>query len=671
MEITFGIWKLTLKNSLNPYALLTKNLYLVKFKIAMKKIYLVLFIGFFAFSTNAQNLLEDYKKQYPDFNELVVNDNQSYDFSIENNKLKVIQNNQYESIILTENGIQNNKESFTYSELVKLLGYEAYSVINDNGREKKIKVTQTNEIQSGQSSVFYDDVKERQLIFPNLEAGSKKVYNYQTEFVDPYLLHKFIFGSNLPIKSSTLEIKTEKDINIGYKIFNDESNSIVFSKTEKKGKWIYKWTQKEIKPVKFESNSPGYLYLVPHINIYIKDYTIDGKKVDILDDVNKLYTYYKSFTKNLNQTEDPTLKAITLKITENQANDDDKMKSIFYWVKDNIKYVAFENGYEGFIPREASLICERKFGDCKDMASIITAMAKYANVKNVYISWIGTRDIPYSYNELATPAVDNHMIAVYKKGDEYVFLDATDKETIYGIPTAFIQGKEALYGDGENFKIIPVPIIPAEKNGINEQVKLAIEKDKLVGSGKLQFNGYNRSHILSRIGDATNKTRFEMIKSLVLKGNNKFNLKDFTEENIKDRDKPYQINYNFDLGNYIVRADKEIYINLFLEKPLEKTTIEKDRIAKFEFDFLTFINSQYEFEIPKNCTVKYLPKNFSLDNDYLKVDFVYEVKNNKIILNIQLKQKKLLLDKSDFEEWNKTIKNLKNNYTETLILLEK
>jgi transglutaminase-like putative cysteine protease len=640
-------------------------------KLSNKSFSCIVFCILFALNSNAQNSLEEYKKQYPDFNELVLNDIQSYDFSIENNKLKVLENNQYESLILTDNGIQNNKESFTYSELVKLLGYEAYSVINDNGRDKKIKVTQTNEIQSGQGSVFYDDVKERQLIFPNLEAGAKKVYNYQTELVDPFLLHKFLFGSNLPIKNSSLEIRTDKNINIGYKIFNDPSNAIEFSKTEKKGNWIYKWTLKEVKPVKFEANSPGFLYLIPHINVYIKDYTVNNQKVEVLGDIDKLYTYYRGFTKNLNQTEDPTLKAITLKITENLTTDDDKMKSIFYWVKDNIKYIAFENGYEGFIPREASLICERKFGDCKDMASIISAMAKYAKVENVKVSWIGTREIPYSYNELPIPAIDNHMIAVYKKGEKYIFLDATDKETIYGIPTAFIQGKEALYGDGENFKIIPVPIVPAETNEINEQVKFAIDKDKLVGSGKVQFNGYSRSHILMRIGDATNKTRFEMIKSLVLKGNNKFNLKDFTEENLKDRDKPYQISYNFDLGNYIVKADKEIYINLFLDKPFEKLIIEKDRIDKFEFDYLTFVNSQYEMEIPKNCTVKYLPKNFTLDNNYVKANFVYEVKNNKITLTIQLQQKKLMLDKSDFEPWNKTIKELKNNYTDTLILLEK
>lgn len=631
----------------------------------------VVFCGIVSTSITAQKNFQDYKKLYPDYNELVINDIQSYDFSIENKKLKIIQDNYYESIILSENGIHNNKESFTYSELVKLKSYDAYTLINENGKEKKIKINQTSEVQSDRSSVFYDDVKQHQLLFPNLEAGAKKVYNYQTEFVDPFLLHKTIFGGGLPIQNSSLEIRTDKNITIGYEIFNDKNNLIEFSKTEKKGKWLYKWTLKDILPVKLEGNSPGYLYIIPHINVFIKEYTIDDKKTEVLGDTNKLYEYYKGFTKNLNKTDDATLKAIALDITANKLTDEDKIKSIFYWVKDNIKYIAFENGYEGFIPREASLICERKFGDCKDMASIISSMAKYANVNEVSISWIGTREIPYSYAQLATPAVDNHMIAVYKKGTEYIFLDATDKETKYGIPTAFIQGKEALLPDGDSFKIIPVPIVTSEINEINETVKLSLEKDKLVGSGKIQFNGYNRSNILSRIGDATNKTRFEMIKSLVLKGNNKFILKDFVEENIKDRDKPYLINYNFDIGNYIIKADKEIYINLFLDKIYDKLTIEKDRVSDFEFNFLTATNNVYEFTIPQNCTVKYVPKNFNLDNDYLKADFVYEVKNNKIVLKVVVQNKKLLLTQSDFEPWNESIKKIKSNYIETIILLEK
>ena len=385
-----------------------------------KKAIIALLIGLNSIGIYAQFTLQDYKKEFPDFNELVLLDYQGYDIFIENKKLKIIQNTSFESMILSENGIHNNQESFTYSELVKLLEYDAYSVINLNGKEKKIKVTQATEKNSRSSSVFFDDIKERQLIFPNLEAGAKKVYNYTREFVDPFLLHKYIFIGGFPIKNAKFEVKTDKNVTIGFKIFNDPNNLIEFKKTEIKGKIVYTWLLKNVKAHKSVSNSPGLLHSAPHIDIYVKDYTIDNKKTLVLDDVSLLHKYYQGFVTNLNKKECVDLKNITEDITKDKTSEEEKIKSIFYWVKDNIKYIAFENGYEGFIPRDANLVFERKFGDCKDMANIIVSMAHYANVKNVNLCWIGTREIPYSYSELATPAVDNHMIAAYKKENEYI-----------------------------------------------------------------------------------------------------------------------------------------------------------------------------------------------------------------------------------------------------------
>lgn len=639
--------------------------------LKLSKRTLLLLLVVLGVKSNAQTAFETYKKTYPDFNELILNDTKSYDISIENSKIKIIQDNFYESMILTENGINNNKESFAYSDLVKLMDYDAYTVITTNGKEKKIKVIQSNEKQSRDNSVFYNDVKERQLTFANLEAGAKKVYDYQIEYLDYHLLHTFIFGNNTPVINSTLEVKLDKDINLGFKVFNDPNNAIEFSKTEKKGKWIYKWTMRDIKPVKFEENSSGFLHIVPHINLYIKDYTVNNTKVEGLENIEKLYDYYKGFIKNLNQKEATELTNIAKEVTAGFTTDEEKVKAIFYWVKDNIKYIAFENGYEGFIPREGSLVFERKFGDCKDMASIINAMAKFANIKNVFIAWIGTREIPYSYHELATPAVDNHMIAVFKNGDKYVFLDATDRETRYGLPTGFIQGKEALVSENGNYKIIPVPIVTPKENEVTQFLKLSIANDKLLGGGNMVFNGYNRSELLAEIGDASNKSRFEMIKSVVIKGSNKFNLINYTEENIKDRDKPYIINFNFDLANYIIKIDKEIYVNLFLDRNIEKRIIEKDRESNYELDFLSHSEAIYELEIPKNYKVKYLPKNLSINNNLFEGEFAFEQKGNTVVLKAMINEKKILLEKADFDLWNETIQKIKSNYSESIILIEK
>lgn len=615
--------------------------------------------------------LAEYKKSYPDFNELIVNETRSYNLSIVKNKLEILQDNYQESMILAEPGIHHNEESFSYSDLIKVRSYEAYTAINANGREKKIKVTQANEKKYRNNGVFYDDIMEKQLIFPNLEIGARKIYRYQAEFTDPFLLHHFVFANGIPVKKAVFEVVADRDIEIGYKVFNDKQNLISFEKSEKKGKTIYRWTANNISPVKFEAGNPGMLYQVPHVNVYIKQYKIENNAHTILDDTPKLYAYYQGFVKDLNKTTDPQLEALAREVTAGKTSDPDKVKAVFYWVKDNIKYIAFENGYEGFIPREAAKVLERKFGDCKDMASIITAMCGYAGVKGVSLAWIGTREIPYSYEELATPSVDNHMIAAYKNGDNYVFLDATDKETRFGLPSAFIQGKEAMVDTGNGYQIVRVPTVPALSNSAAEKVTLKIEGERLVGSGKSSYNGHSRSHYLLQLGDATGKQRFEMVKSLVLKGSNKFQLGQYTEENLTDRDLPYVINYDFVLDNYLVKVDNELYVNLFLDRYFENSNQEPDRVSSFEFDFLNGQHTTYEMALPAGYKVQHVPANASIDNALMKAEMTYRQETGKLSLDVSFQLKKMLIEPADFALWNDTVKKLKAIYNETIILTKK
>jgi len=642
----------------------------MKYNNIKNKIWIFFFILTFQ-NIKSQDQLNDYLKQYIGHHELVISDFQRYEISVTKKKLQVLQDCAYESMILTDLGTKNTTESFTYSGLVPVKSYEAYTLKPNKGKDKKIPLHSTITKLAKDNSVFYNDVMERKLTYSDLEIGSKKVYQYQAEFLDPFLLHRHIFANNMPVKNSTLEVVTSNDVEIGFKIFNDPESKIVFKKEVQKNKIKYSWTLNDIKPLKYESNNPGFLHLAPHVVLYIKNYTIDDKKTELLGDVDLLYEYYKGFVKDLNQVEDASLKSKTLEIISELKTDEEKIKAIFYWVKDNIKYVAFENGYEGFIPREAKLVHERKFGDCKDMASIITEMAKYASIANVNLCWIGTRRIPYNYNQVATPAVDDHMIASIELNGKMIFLDATDNLTKFGLPSSFIQGKDALVRDENSYKIISVPVVKAKENITKDVVNLKLIDSKIIGDGQYSVDGLTRSYYLSQIGDATDKKRFELIKSLVEKGNNKFILNEFKEKNIENRDLPYEIEYKFELDNFAVNAGKEIYLNLFLDKPFEKNNIEKDRISKFEFDFLTGYKMEYVFEIPENKKLQSVPNNIQFQNDLMSFTSKYEIQEQTIKLIFTLETYKILLNPEDFQAWNDAIKNLKSVYNETIILTDK
>jgi len=618
---------------------------------------------------DGQNIA-DFKAKYPGQNELILKDKQTYRFSLYKEKPKIISDNYFESLILSEAGIQNTSESFSFSELVPLKSFDAYTIVNAKGKEKKIPINPPTEKSAENNSVFYSDVKEKKLTFNNLEIGSKKVYVYQSEFLDPYLLHRFMFANNLPVHEAELEVIADNDIKIGYKIFNDPNNEIKLTLSEGKSKTTYNWKRVENKPIKYEQNQPGYLHIAPHIVVYIKQYKSGKNTINVLGDTDLLYKYYKAFTESINKTEDPELKEIALDITKSMASDEDKIKAIFYWVKDNIKYVAFENGYEGFIPRDAKLVNARRFGDCKDMSSIITTMAKYAKIPNVNLCWIGIRRIPYSYHEIATPAVDDHMIATIDLQGKVVFLDATDKEAVFGLPTGFIQGKDAMIQRGDGFEIVKVPVVTPLENLRKESIKLTLDKTTIKGEGNISLYGINRSDFLNNIGDAAKNNRLEIIKSLVIKGNNKFLLKDYKENNVEDRDLPYIVDYQFTLENYVVSAANEYYLSMFFNKPFEQNTIKKDREAKYEFDFLYQKDFSVLLVLPIGMKVKKLPEDISADNALMAYNVQYRLEDNLLKLNFIIENKKLLLEPSDFELWNTNMQNLKSIYNENIVLTE-
>src|SRR5690606_29442469 len=112
-------------------------------------------------------------------------------------------------------------------------------------------------------------------------------------------------------------------------------------------------------------------------------------------------------------------KADVLKLTESAKTSEEKIKSIYYWVQDNIKYIAFEDGISGFRPDAAQNVLVNRYGDCKGMANLTKEMLKVAGF-DARLAWIGTNRIPYTY-ELPSLAVDNHMICVvYAEGREFI-----------------------------------------------------------------------------------------------------------------------------------------------------------------------------------------------------------------------------------------------------------
>jgi len=631
----------------------------------------LVFIMFFGLVVHGQYAPEYqlYKDKYPNAHSIRLNQETSIQIKLQNGKLDVLQEDVEEDLYLDENAKFRSKKSLNFSSFFELEEIEASSFIYENKKYRETKVETFKEKDELDQS-FYDDTKSLNFIYPNLRKGSKSKLKYSQKIKNPRFLSPFYFGDFRPVKNNKITIIADKNINFKFQEFNTDNLEIEFNKEEKKGKIIYTWLVKDTDEFEYEANSPTFKKVIPHIVPIITSYKVDGKTVNLLSSTADLYDWYYSLVKDVNKEEsDKQLVTLVNLLTKDKKTDLEKVRSIYYWTQQNIKYIAFEYALGGFIPREANSVFKKKYGDCKDNSSILFKMLDIAGLKG-NLTWIGTRSIPYNYDEVPTPIVDNHMILSYMEGDDTYFLDATGRFTPLEFPSSFIQGKEALISiDEQNYVIKKVPVVPAKKNAFVEKTKISIEGEKIVGTSKVEISGYQKTDFLYALENELTDTKIkELYNSNLRKGNNKFLIEEVEETNKYDYDKNLGVSYSFNVDNIAKHLGDEIYVNLNLNKDLSYYKTEDDRKNEVEYDYKAFYSYETLVQIPDGYVVDYMPENVTVANDLLNATIEYQQKENQITYTHSFELNFLTLDLEQQKTVNDLIKKIEKGYKEIIVL---
>jgi len=624
-----------------------------------------------AVSQNKQELI-NLKKKYPKANLVRLSTEAIIDIKLEKDQLKISQETIDEDLFLNETANLYSKASVNHSTFFQLDKIEASSFNLEEGKYRENKVVEFRE-KDELKGAFHDDVKSTNFTYSNLSKGSRTKLYIKEKLKNPRFLSSFYFGGFYPALKTKLIITADNEVNLNFKMFHTDTINIVYRKTKKKKRTTHSWEASNISPIEMEAGAPNYRNYFPHIIPVIEQYTTKKGKIKKLSlSVKELYAWYYSLVKNLNkEPSDKDLVALVNEITKNKATEIEKVRAIYYWVQENIKYIAFEYALGGFVPREAKDVFKKKYGDCKDNSSILYEMFKVAGIKG-YLTWIGTRSIPYKYNELPTPAADNHMILMYKDENRTYFLDATGRYIPLELPTSFIQGKEALVGkeDG-NFEIIKTPVIEAIKNAIIDSTIIEIEGTKLRGMGKTWFSGYQKIDLFNSIEAINNENKLKGYYNKILqKGNNKFLTQKIEEVNKFDYDKDYIVKYDFSISDYEINSDDEIYVNLNLNKHLSEMQIEEDRMQDVEVDYKQLYFYVNQLKIPSGYQLNYLPDNVNIRNEHIDFSINYEIKDDKIICSQKIKLDFIFLPKEKHVSYRKLIKKVNKAYKETIVLKE-
>lgn len=613
-----------------------------------------------------------YKKDHPNSNSIRLHQETKITIEIDKGEINILQEIKEEDLYLDESATYNSKESLTFSTFYEMDKLEASSLILKNGKYEEIKVKDFKEKDELENS-FYDDTKSINFIYPNLEEGSKTILNYSQKIKNPRFLNAFYFGNFYPILNNLVTIIVDKDVELIFQEYNTDAMPIVFTKSENRKSNIYTWEIKNVDKYEYESNAPTFKSILPHIIPRISSYKINGEKKMVLNDVSDLYSWYYSLTENINK-EDNNVELVELvhNLTKDKTNDLDKARAIYYWTQENIKYIAFEYALGGFVPREANDVFIKKYGDCKDNSSILYKMLEIAGIKG-NLTWIGTRNIPYSYTKVPTPLVDNHMILSLEYNGTTYFLDATGRYTSIDYPTSFIQGKEALIANNSNsFEIKKVPIIEPKKNSYKENSVINLVENNIKGESSTEISGYLKTNIFYDLENKNSESKIKEYYNFIFeKGNNSFLIEKYTEENKNNYDKNLIVNYNFNIANHAKILGDEIYINLNLNKKITVFKTKENRKTPIEFDYKNYNEYNTEFTIPIGYSVEYLPNNVEFHNEYISSTIKYSIENDLIKYQHTVLLNTLLLDLEAQQKVNQLIEHIEKAYKEVVVLKKK
>ena len=620
---------------------------------------------------HAQYDYEQLRKQYLSENAVFSYRKENVIIKIEKDVPVIYSSVSEELLLLTDKTSGYMDRDVYWSEFSEIHDLDARTLVPDGKKYKTIKVKdfpRSTEIADG---AFYDDSRAYKVVFPGLVNGSRAILSYTEQLNDPHLFGRFFFTSYAPAEDVEYSVTFPSEIKIRYKLFNSPDSNLKFTSTTSGKNTTYTWRVHEAKKIKIEDEAPNYAYYAPNVVVLIEEYTVKGQTKKVLADPASLYDWYYGLVKDVNKDVSPEVKKVADSVTAGVTDSLEKVKRIFNWVLNNITYIAYEDSLGGVIPREASLVCSRRFGDCKDMASTLTEMIRAAGLP-AYQVWIGTRDIPYTFSDVPSPIAANHMICAYIQDGKIYFLDATGKGAPFGFFTSMIQDKQGLIGMGDGkFRLATVPEMDMDKNVLDDTTHIKLSDTHITGQGVVEAQGYDKIIISRRLQNMEKKEKHDFIVGLLQKGNNKFTVDSIAYQNLEDKDKALGIHYSYVLDDYVQKNGNELYLNMNLEKEFMNDLIEQDRQAPREIEYKSVHRNVNVLEIPPGYKISYQPENSSYSNPLFSFDIRYEVKGNTIISEKSISINTLMVNPKDFTDWNKMIKQLTHAYNETVTLVKK
>jgi hypothetical protein len=324
----------------------------------------------------------------------------------------------------------------------------------------------------------------------------------------------------------------------------------------------------------------------------------------------------------------PDIAAKAAELTAGKADFYDKAEAIGDFVQQKIRYFVIEMGVGGYQPHAAEEIFRGRYGDCKDKATLLSAMLSSVGIHSALVlvdsergvidpedpsivgnHMIGAIEIPRGYE---SPKL--HSVVTAKSGKRYLIFDPTWERTPFGQLEDNLQGSYGVLMEGNESQVIQLPVMDPTLNTIRRSGSFALSADgTLKGSvTDLRFGDLaeNRRRIFSTEDDTKQK---EYMDRVIARDFTAASMTGLKVENVDALNKDLTTTFDLQASHFASFAGPLLMVRPRVLGSYELEVDHKVRHVTINLKQTMQGTDEFDIELPEGYVVDELPDPVKVD----------------------------------------------------------
>lgn len=500
--------------------------------------------------------------------------------------------------------------------------------IESNGHE--IAVGDKDIVEVGfLSDIEYRDVKLKALQFPEANPGNVVGYEY-VQRDRPYVFEdNWWFQDPAPVVTARFELQLPPGWEFKTSWFNYADQ-----KPQTPAPNQYVWEIKNLPGVEIEPDMPTWKAVAgwAGVKYFPRDAAMRAKSSGTWQDIG---LWYDGLTQS-SRASSPAIQQKVAELTSGISDPLQKMRVLTDYMQKNIRYMAVEIGIGGFQPHPAPEVFAHQFGDCKDKATLLSAMLHEIGIESYYMAIDDRRgvihpDYPSIYMNHMILAIrlpdgvpDSDLYAVVNdpKLGKLLIFDPTNEHVPLGYLPWYLQHSYGLVMAVDGGHLIALPLLPPATNRLlrTAQFSLTPAGDLTGQVHELESGGPAEQERAEFLGTQPGK-RAEIFDHFLGNSLNNFTLTSASLGNLDKYDENFTLDYKFVSPGYANAAGDLLFLRPRVVGDKYTGTLRlfaehKPRKYPIQFEEATRQDDIFDITLPAGYVVDGLPKPVQVDCDY-------------------------------------------------------